>query len=92
MPQLPLTNLAEIANREHAAGHKSQAEAFAHYREAGEALIDAKAQVGHTRWLRWLKKHCPAISDRQAQKYMRFAKSVSGAHLPVGNWRPNGAG
>jgi hypothetical protein len=42
--------------------------------EAGLALIDAKRQVGHGNWLRWLKDNCE-LSDRTAEVYMTCARN-----------------
>jgi hypothetical protein len=44
-----------------------------HYRRAGEMLIEAKDQVGHGGWGRWLAKNFD-MSARQAQEYMRWAR------------------
>src|SRR5262245_22663359 len=41
--------------------------------DAGDALIAAKAAVGHGRWLPWLKKECD-LSSRQAERYMTLAR------------------
>jgi Protein of unknown function (DUF3102) len=46
-----------------------------HYRLAGEMLIEAKGQVGHGGWGRWLSKNFD-LSDRQASRYMRLARHV----------------
>jgi Protein of unknown function (DUF3102) len=42
--------------------------------EAGVALIDAKRQVGHGNWLRWLKDNCE-LSERTAEVYMECARN-----------------
>ena len=39
----------------------------------GAALNEAKAKVGHGKWLAWLKENCPDISDRTAERYMKLA-------------------
>jgi hypothetical protein len=44
-----------------------------HYRRAGEMLIEAKDQVGHGGWSRWLTKNFD-LSIRTAQVYMRWAR------------------
>jgi len=41
----------------------------------GQDLIAAKSQVKHGDWEDWLKCHCPAISLRTAQVYMRLAEN-----------------
>jgi hypothetical protein len=42
--------------------------------EAGIALIEAKRQVGHGQWLKWLKENCE-LSDRTAEVYMECARN-----------------
>jgi hypothetical protein len=44
-----------------------------HYRRAGEMLIEAKDQVGHGGWGRWLTKNF-ALSSVTAGAYMRWAR------------------
>jgi Protein of unknown function (DUF3102) len=44
-----------------------------HYRRAGEMLIEAKDQVSHGQWGRWLTKNFD-LSIRTAQDYMRWAR------------------
>ena len=48
--------------------------AVAHAIQAGELLIEAKAQVAHGEWLPWLEANCP-LSERQARNYMRLARN-----------------
>jgi hypothetical protein len=70
-------SLPDLAGRirvEHEAVSASLKESVRHAIAAGELLIEAKAQLGHGRWLPWLKDHC-TISERTAQLYMRVAKS-----------------
>jgi hypothetical protein len=57
-----------------------------HYRRAGEMLIEAKDQVGHGGWGRWLKKNFE-LSMRTAQRYMQWAelhneKRPEGSQMP----------
>jgi hypothetical protein len=40
--------------------------------EAGSALIEAKRQLPHGKWLPWLKENCE-LSDKTAQDYMKVA-------------------
>jgi len=42
--------------------------------DAGVALIEAKKQVDHGQWLKWLKQNCE-LSDRTAEVYMTCARS-----------------
>ena len=44
--------------------------------EAGRLLIQAKDQVGHGGWLRWLKANT-SVSERTAQYYMKLARDPS---------------
>jgi len=44
-----------------------------HYRLAGQMLIEAKDQVAHGGWARWLSKNFD-LSDRVASRYMRWAR------------------
>jgi len=43
-------------------------------RYAGENLLSAKKLVRHGEWFPFLKKHCPHISRRYAQKLMKLAR------------------
>jgi hypothetical protein len=44
-----------------------------HYRQAGQMLIEAKDQLAHGAWGRWLAKNFD-LSARTAQDYMRLAR------------------
>src|SRR5262245_43649064 len=56
-----------------------------HYMHAGEMLNEAKPQVGHGNWSRWLTKNFD-LSMRTAQDYMRWAREAQKrggpAHMP----------
>jgi hypothetical protein len=54
--------------------HRAGRDAVQHAIKAGEALIACKAKLPHGAWLGWLKKNCPAISERTAQAYMQVAQ------------------
>lgn len=63
-----LAELARTANDAHDAGERNQQSAIGHYIDAGNALIDAKSQVGHGAWLPWVMAksdlfggHSPAL-------------------------------
>jgi hypothetical protein len=75
---LTLSNsLADLAARirvEHEAHTVAMKRSLAHAIEAGELLIEAKAQLKHGQWLPWLGEHC-AMSDRTARLYMRLARN-----------------
>jgi hypothetical protein len=72
-PAEDLGELAAAINREHEAGEACTRRGLEHYRRAGEALVKAKAQCGHGRWLPWLKANV-RFSQQQASRYMQLAK------------------
>jgi hypothetical protein len=41
----------------------------------GDMLNEAKAQVGHSRWVNWVSDNCREISKSTAERYMKLAKS-----------------
>jgi len=71
-----LVDLAERIKVEHAAYVAAVKKSAEHAMAAGDALIEAKAQLKHGAWLPWLKGHCE-ISERTAQVYMRLARNRS---------------
>jgi hypothetical protein len=66
----PLKVLVPLIKHELEEGNQA---GLAHYRRAGEMLIEAKNQVPHGEWLGWLDKnfHLGAMT---AQVYMRLAR------------------
>jgi len=46
-----------------------------HYRHAGDLLIEAKDQVAHGGWSRWLTKNFD-LSERTARMYMQWAREI----------------
>lgn len=76
-----LPQLAIIANSAHVAGERASLKGIEHFRQAGEALIAAKALCGHGKWLAWLEKNV-RFSQRQANSYMRLAKLEVTSDLP----------
>ncbi len=44
-----------------------------HYRRAGQMLVEAREQIPHGSWARWLTKNFE-LSDRTANRYMRLAR------------------
>lgn len=70
--QLTLFDLATIANREHALAFEAGVSMIEHAICAGEALIQAKAQVKHGEWLPWLSDNFRASEDT-AERYMKVA-------------------
>jgi hypothetical protein len=69
---------AEI-NRLHQLASKTAAEAVEHAKQAGELLIEVKAQLRHGQFYPWIDKNL-TVSPRQAQRYMAVAQ---GKPLPV---------
>jgi hypothetical protein len=78
----PLKTLVPLIQSELQQGNNAGHE---HYRRAGEMLIEAKDQVGHGGWTRWLAKNFD-LSQRTAQDYMRWAREEQmrggAAHMP----------
>jgi hypothetical protein len=68
-----LPALAERINAEHAAAESAARSAVLHARQAGEYLLQAKAQCRHGDWLSWLAANV-RFSERTAQGYMRVAE------------------
>jgi hypothetical protein len=50
-----------------------------HYRQAGEYLLEAKAQMGYGNWGKWLKKNF-TLSDWTARQYMHLARATDQSH------------
>ncbi len=67
-----LQQLAAAANRSHKACVDAQRSAALHAKDAGDALLTAKAEVGHGGWTDWLAQNC-VFGKRQAQRYMQIA-------------------
>lgn len=70
-----LARCATDANAAHAQALKASASALRYALASGKALLAAKAQLPHGKWLPWRKEHCPDIGERSAQVYMRLARS-----------------
>ena len=58
----------------HAAATTAMRDGLGHARRCGELSSAAKAQLEHGEWLPWLAIHCPDVSARMAQGYMRIAR------------------
>jgi hypothetical protein len=77
--QLPLdrsNSLADLAARirsYHEATVAALKASVQHAMNAGDLLIEAKAQLKHGQWLPWLDENC-AMSQRTAQLYIKLAK------------------
>jgi Protein of unknown function (DUF3102) len=80
MPPITLKSLAAKANRAHRQTEQALRTALKHAVAAGKALAQAKQRLAHGKWLLWLKRNCPDIGERTAQRYMRVARyyGVSG--------------
>src|SRR5262249_17766822 len=68
-----LIALAAAVRTAHAAAMLATTNLIEHMLAAGDALIAAKAAVGHGNWLSWLKEECD-LRERQAQKDMTLAR------------------
>jgi hypothetical protein len=66
--------LAEEIKRAVADARRHAGATLASAIEAGERLLEAKAQLDHGKWLPWLKEHVD-LSERTAQLYMRLARN-----------------
>jgi hypothetical protein len=71
-----LADLAARIKAEHEAIGLAAKRGLEHAMRAGDMLLEAKAQLKHGQWTAWLKQHC-ALSERDAQRYMRLAKRRS---------------
>jgi mannose/cellobiose epimerase-like protein (N-acyl-D-glucosamine 2-epimerase family) len=69
-----LTELAAKIKTLHAEVVEAGRTAVQKAMEAGVALLEAKKQVGHGAWLRWLKDNCE-LSERTAEIYMTVARN-----------------
>jgi len=65
--------LAAEINSAHKAGEESTRRGLEHFREAGLRLLKAKDQVGHGKWLAWLKENVH-FSAATAKRYMALAR------------------
>jgi hypothetical protein len=52
------------------------AQGAAHYRAAGQLLLEAKSSMPHGTFKRWVREHC-GVSYTQASRYMRLAAKGS---------------
>jgi hypothetical protein len=70
-----LADLAARIRQEHEAAESDLTSGLRHAIACGAMLIEAKAKIGRGLWLGWLAEHCPRISERTAQAYMRVARA-----------------
>jgi Protein of unknown function (DUF3102) len=78
--ETPPEDLAELAagiKRQHEACQAAIKSGLEHAFACGSLLNQAKAKLGHGKWLPWLRQECPKIKTRTAQACMRLA-----AHRP----------
>jgi hypothetical protein len=68
-----LDDLARQINGRHEATLAGLRTALESARDAGDLLLRAKGLCDHGSWLPWLSAHCPHITPRTAQNYMRLA-------------------
>ena len=73
-PRDELTAVGLEIRREHEAVCQAVRSGLEHARTAGELLITVKTQLRHGEWLGFMAEHCPAVSPRVAQAYMRVAR------------------
>jgi Protein of unknown function (DUF3102) len=66
-----LVDLAARIKAEHQAATEAMKRGLEHAFNAGELLLEAKAQLKHGQWLPWLQS-C-GISERTTQRYIRLA-------------------
>ena len=74
--QADLDSLADSINTAHADAQAHAAKAVERALVAGDLLNKVKAQLKHGEFLPWCKAHCPAISQRTIQNYMRVAREL----------------
>ena len=65
-----------MINVAHAEAQAYAGKAIERALEAGDLLLLAKSKVQYGLWQSWLKEHCPAISIRTAQDYMKVAREL----------------
>jgi hypothetical protein len=83
----PLKVLVPLIRNDLAQGNEAaQRAGMPYYRAAGEKLIEAKAQLEHGQFGRWVKRNFD-ISDRQARTYMAYAHVQNGGALPFSSLR-----
>lgn len=68
-----LDRLAKQIRTEHQAAEEQMRGSLLHAKRAGELLIEAKAQVGHGKFMEWVVQHCQ-FSHATANGYMKIAR------------------
>ena len=83
-----LDALAEQINAAHKEAQAYASKAVERALVAGDLLNTVKEQIKHGEFLPWCKEHCPDITPRTLQSYMRVARELpiemrSASHLSV---------
>jgi hypothetical protein len=73
-PERKFARLADRINAGHDRFLATLKRGFNHAMRTGELLIEAKALVGHGKWLLWFRNNC-RMAERTAQVYMRLARN-----------------
>jgi hypothetical protein len=71
----PLRVLATLITEDLAQGEAAERAGKAHYRAAGEKMIEARGQMNHGEFTPWLKQHFK-ISKAQAYRYIALAEAA----------------
>jgi hypothetical protein len=74
-----LRHLAVAINQEHGAVLSGVRSTMRHARRCGALLVEARDRCEHGHWLVWLSNHCPHLSLRTSQVYMRLARLAPAA-------------
>ena len=69
-----LPQLAEKANKAHAACERAANSMLQYAKQCGEALAKAKTQLPHGEFTTWIEENC-RFSPRQARKYLTIARN-----------------
>ena len=75
-PVTPLEAVAAQINQAHADAQAYASKAVERALVAGDLLNQVKAELKHGEFGAWCKQHCPAISTRTIQDYMRVAREL----------------
>lgn len=84
--EVDLKAMAKYIEAAHRAGEASEASALTEFRKAGDLLNKAKEKLGHGFFGQWCRENL-TISDRQARRYMAFAKSDVATSEMTETWR-----
>jgi hypothetical protein len=76
LPLIPTPTVAAQINQAHADAQAYASKAVERALVAGDLLNQVKAELRHGEFGAWCKQHCPAISTRTIQDYMRVAREL----------------